>query len=646
MLGINFRNFKKTGLYRIKVHTILKDPNFRFFLTLLLFHAAIRLFFGIYNADMMGNWNINSFPVFLSLMKWSLYYDLLVLSFINAPFYVFLSLINTITVKTSVLNILIIIAVAILNTIAISLSLFDAFYFRFHLQRADADLLYVIFNPFTKGGYLAYLYLFIALAVMLIIFFCLFRPYKKMSFQKIPAASFWSLSFLFLCITVLTAVFNKKQIHPNYPLTRIHHLQLPLVQNSTHCFLYSLYRKEAIFFNNNKSLKGYGQRNFLPIKKKNRITSPVPRNLVLFIMESVPYDYFNQESPDHIYLPFLDSLRENSIQFNKAYSFSYNSNKGITALLAGLPTATEIPIYHSSFTMIPHTGIGTALRNSGYHSSFFIGDDYDDFGFAKCCNWLGIDKYYCRQDISDKKNISNHTFGLHDEVVLEFTLNKLNNTPPPFLAIQYNISTHFPFDIPASFTIPDFASGLSKPKRAMIYYDHCLQKFFAEARKKSWFNNTVFLFCSDHSRKFRESYRPFDPEGSFHIPFFIFDPQASQKKIYTSPVSQFDLLNTMMAYASYKDSLISYGDNLMEMPEDSTRVVFTKMNNAIYQAISSKYVLGYNVYEDKASYVYEYNADTARKNNLISQLQNSEIKHLQTQIQSFLKTIQAQYNSR
>lgn len=591
----------------------------------------------------MNNWGIDSVQMLFEIFSWALFYDLLVISFVNLPFYFILSLINTFKTKASSLNFYIFLIIVFANTIPVLLSLFDVFYYRFHLQRSDADLLFVLFNPFTKGGYLAYLYLITGLLVMFLVFIYLYRPFKKIAFGKTHLTSFWIFLFVFFAFASTVSVFFKKKLHPNYPLTSLSHIQIPLVQNSFHFFLYSLYRQEEVPFYRNKSLNSLKQDEVLKIKKINQVVSPVQKNIVLFIMESVPYDYFNPESPDHLNLPFLDSLREFSLQFNTSYSFSYNSNKGITALLAGLPTVTDIPIYHSSFINIPHTGVGNELRRSGYTSSFFIGDDYDDFGFAKCCNWLGIDNYYCSSDMTNKKNMSKHTFGLHDEVVLEFMLKKLNNTPDPFFAINYNISTHYPYDLPGTYSVPEYATKLSKSKRAMIYYDHCLQNFFSEAKNKSWFSNTVFIFCSDHSLVNRESYSPSDQEGSFRIPLFIYDPQRSVKEIYSSPVSQLDIMNTIMAYASNSDSLISYGINLLEFPHDKNRVVFTKKNNAIYQAIDTKYVLGFDVYNDKIAYVYDYNNDRECQNNLMSKSNDPDIKRLTKEMEMFLKAIVLQY---
>jgi phosphoglycerol transferase MdoB-like AlkP superfamily enzyme len=151
-------------------------------------------------------------------------------------------------------------------------------------------------------------------------------------------------------------------------------------------------------------------------------------------MESVPADFFEDTSPYKVSMPFLDSLVNKSTYFSNAFSYSYNSNKGITAILAGLPTITDVPLYHSNYTSLSRTSIGTVLVKNNYSSAFFIGDNYDDFGFAKCCKWLGIQQYFCRQDIPGNSEMEKHSLGLHDEYVLNFMQQKLATMKQPFFA--------------------------------------------------------------------------------------------------------------------------------------------------------------------------------------------------------------------
>jgi phosphoglycerol transferase MdoB-like AlkP superfamily enzyme len=379
-------------------------------------------------------------------------------------------------------------------------------------------------------------------------------------------------------------------------------------------------------------------------KINNRVSAP--KNVILFIMESVPLDFFDSSSPYKVAMSFLDSLVNKSTSFSNAYSYSYSSNKGITAILAGIPTLTDIPLYHSNYTSINRTSAGTVLAKNNYSSAFFIGDNYDDFGFAKCCNWLGIQHYYCMQDIPGYRQMEKHSMGLHDEYVLNFMQDKLEKMRQPFFAVQYNISTHYPNDIPHSFKDKYPAVNTTPPMKTMQYYNDCLQQFFRDANKKPWYNNTVFIFCSDHWAQPHTKNIKIDIVESFRIPLFIYDPGNEKKIIVSSPVSQLDILNTILYYGGIKDSIISYGVNLSDTMLLPNRTVFCKVNSVVYQAINAGYVLGFNAEEGKAIYCYDYKKDPDKKNNLLLKPATAATDSIILQMKAFLQTASNHYRGK
>jgi phosphoglycerol transferase MdoB-like AlkP superfamily enzyme len=431
---------------------------------------------------------------------------------------------------------------------------------------------------------------------------------------------------------------------PTYPLVELNSAELQLVQNSFHTFLYSAYRKDEAI------VKPY---NFFAGSETNKLTtiSKVPceqpagsqqKNIVLFIMESIPEDFFNAASKYKVAMPFLDSLVKQSTYFDNAYSYGHSSNKGIVSILTGIPTLTEIPLYHSNYATIGMTAVGTRLAANGYSSSFFIGDRYDDFGFAKCSNWLGIQNYYSKESVPGK-NMETNTMGLHDRYVLDFMGNKINEMKQPFLAINYNTSTHFPNDLPKGYKEKYPQQNFSDQMKCMNYYNECLQDFFSNASKQSWYNNTMFIFCSDHWMYPDAKDLSSDIVQGFHIPIFIYDPAKPQQKIVSSPVSQLDVLNTILCIAGTKEPFISYGNNLLDTVQDPNRAVFSKENSNLYQVMDSSYVLGFNPVTGKPEFCYNYKTDKKRINNLLS---TQKAITLTIKMKAFLQTASYHYNKK
>src|SRR5689334_4568801 len=71
----------------------------------------------------------------------------------------------------------------------------------------------------------------------------------------------------------------------------------------------------------------------------------------------------------------------------------------------------------------------------------------------------------------------------------------------------------------------------------------------------------------------------------------------------------------MMAAAGYKDSIISYGGNLLDS-NSLKGLAFSKAGSSLYQVTDSSYVLGFNVNNGRVEYLYNYKTDSRLKNNL------------------------------
>ncbi len=610
-----------------------------FIIKLLILGCLLKCIFFFYNYNVSGAWHLKGWKDITIISLWAIAYDVFCISSILLPLFGILAGGGK-YLQLKIARRIITAFFSIAVTLFIFINTIDIFYYRFHLQRADADLLYVLRNPFKNGT--------VAIITGVAFMFCLvcgIWVYRSIHRMVISGTAHKRFQLTFLLLVVYFALFlmsGPKKILPTFPLTQLSPVQLPLVQNSFHSFIYSVYRRNETTLPGKFYMTPAELETVFSIHKKNNVVSS-PKNIVLFIMESVPPAFFESTSPYKVQMPFLDSLVNKSSFYSNAFSYSYSSNKGITAILSGLPTITDIPLYHSNYTSIARVSVGEALKRNSYKSSFFIGDNFDDFGFAKCSKWLGIDNYYSMEAIPGYGKMEKHSMGLHDEYVLNYMLEKLRKTEGNFLAIQYNISTHYPNDLPSSFVKKYPALSGTPQMKTMQYYDDCLQRFFSEAAAEAWFTNTVFIFCSDHWAQPHPNNIKIDEVESFRIPLFIYEPGNAHKKVIRTPVSQLDIVNTLLYYGGIKDSFTSYGINLKDTLLQEDRTIFTKTNSAIYQAINNEYVLGFNAMEGAAVYCYAYKKDPGKNTNLLQQNATPEINKLILEMKAFLQTAEAHY---
>lgn len=633
-----------TLLVLLKKKATSEKKAFAFLLKLLILLTALKCIFFIYNYNVGDGWRVYHLIDVVLILKWSLIYDGISIACINCVMFVLLFACGRFF-KYNFFRKSFLVTFSLANTFLILLNTVDIFYYRFHLQRADADLVYVLRNPFDNGTTKAFLILSLIVLYCSIAGWLLYKSAERLTEANTSAKGFVLANLLLLAfIGTFFLTGTKKQL-PTYPLTEIDAIQLPLVQNSFHSFIYSIYRRQEALLPRIHYMTSAKRESLFSIRKKSAGNTS-QKNIILFIMESVPLDFFDKTSPYKVYMPFLDSLVNKSTFFSNAFSYSYNSNKGITAILGGLPTITDIPLYHSNYTSLHKTSLGSELAKKNYNSSFFIGDNYDDFGFAKCCKWLGIQHYFCMQDIPGHEKMEKHTMGLHDEYVLHFMQQKLANLKQPFFAAQYNISTHYPNDIPSAYIDKSPTLNLTGPMKSMQYYNDCLKQFFEEAKSKPWYKNTVFIFCSDHWAQPHAKNIKIDQVESFRIPLFIYDPSKETHEEQTNTVSQLDILNTILHYANIGDSITSYGEDLTDTLKQKHRAVFTKINGALYQAINDQYVLGFDAMEGREIYCYDFINDPDKKNNLlIDGHPNATINNLSWQMKAFLQTSSDHYRN-
>ena len=96
----------------------------------------------------------------------------------------------------------------------------------------------------------------------------------------------------------------------------------------------------------------------------------------------------------------------------------------------------------------------------------------------------------------------------------------------------------------------------------MAYTDYVIGEFIDHNKTKTWFNNTIFVFISDHGiNEYKEMYE--DPRNA-HIPFIIYAPNMiTNPIIITEIASQVDVVPTLLHLIGYPESFDLMGSNIL-----------------------------------------------------------------------------------
>lgn len=299
-----------------------------------------------------------------------------------------------------------------------------------------------------------------------------------------------------------------------------------------------------------------------PSKPYGRLVHPGSRafesqpNVVLVICESFSMYKSSMSGNPLNSTPYFNQLCQEGIFFERCFSPSFGTARGIFATITGIP---DVQLSIFSTQNEESVNQRTIINDfNGYEKYYFIG------GRSQFNNFKGlvsnISNLHVYEEGSYKAEKLN-VWGISDKNLFLEANEVLSKQEKPFFAIIQTADNHRPFDIPEE--DKDFARDLItneelekygfeslKEYHAFAYTDYCIKKFMEAAKNAPNFNNTIFVFTGDHGVEGNATamYPQAWTEQRLadeHIPLLFYAPAllAPQKRMET--VSQIDILPTI-----------------------------------------------------------------------------------------------------
>ncbi len=581
------------------------------FIFLLLVYLVLRLvFYQLYfsKAGITGK-------QLLTIFYWGCRMDIAAIFYTNLVFFVFYFLVQDLLPQRFQKPVAVLL-LAVINIPMLALNIIDLAYYQFNQRRSTVDLMHVIsgslpaLGTFWKHWWgLFMLFIVLSTATVWMFYYCLRKGQggKQSLLVNLLAA----VCFL-LPLGLIARGFANRPLIPSALLLYMPAVYQSLASNSTVTFLYSSMKKQTTL-----QEKHYYARPDSLFTAKRQIISSQPfnkMNVVIFVLESFSKEYTVKSDPLHAQMPFLDSIMAESVVCENAYSNGLESNKGLTAILAGIPPFFDEPFYYSNYSNNKIRGIGTLLTEQGYNNSFFMGAGYDHFGFARLASILGINKYYSMDDYGNNKHYDGN-WGIFDHYFLPYAARQLNHTPPPFFSTLFTISTHFPNTLPDSLKSRFTIAGQRAEQNSISYLDYSLRLFFDVVKNQPWYTNTIFVFTADHSLYWYASEKS-ALYKSFRIPIFFYMPGLRKHIVIQKPVQQMDIIPSVLGLLHYPQPFMSFGRSAFDTLSPGNAIGHF---NDIYQLIDSSYIFGYNEKTERPVYLYNFRKDPALNNNLFTE---------------------------
>lgn len=481
----------------------------------------------------------------------------------------------------------------------------DLAFFGFNLKRVGRDLLGQL-GPGIRNlpSFLAdHTWVAAVFAVALVVMWKAYprlrRRQDRMRWAPETAAALAGLGILFV------AGRGGWQYQALSPASAADHVDVPyspLVTNSAFTFVYSLAKPEL-------AQHAYFSRQELDRRMPLRYTirhdaGDRPDNVVVIIVESLGREYVSAISGETAYMPFLDSLAGESAVFTNAFANAERSNKGICAVLGGIPSLMDDAFMNTAYADNRVEGLGKRLKQMGYSTSFFHGGFNGEYKFDSFTRTAGFDTYYGKDQYPDKAGYDGH-WGIYDEEWLQFMADRLDREKKPFGAAVFTLSSHDPFPVPARWK-GHFPKGDQEIHESLGYVDMALRHFFGRARKSDWYANTLFVITADHTYPWNIHPPWFtNPAGRFAVPIMFFRGDGSLKGRDASVAQQLDIIPSILDLVGFEGDINTFGRSLFKNDRIPYAIQYA---NGQYQMIQGDRLLFFN--GEKPVGLFAYGTDT------------------------------------
>jgi len=299
-------------------------------------------------------------------------------------------------------------------------------------------------------------------------------------------------------------------------------------------------------------------------------------NIIVIVMESVRASEMGLYGAEVSTSPFIDSLAESAIVFDKNYAtniFTVKSEMAINcSMLDSIDDLTPSsmrgkPLQNKCLPMLLEGKGYDTFWFHGYTSEFYRRDGF----FPK----LGFEKIYDKSRINSEasESLPEIGWGISDEAVLGFSLQRLEQQKKPFYAEILTLSNHYPFkndwgiDIPNKITnsehyvLNDYRSGI-------YYTDYSIKMFFEKFNESKLAENTIVVITGDHGSPTYDSSwstKEQKEETLYRSPLIIVTPER-EPRLISMETSHLDIAPTLLGLLGGRHLMSFMGVDVLSKP--------------------------------------------------------------------------------
>ena len=305
---------------------------------------------------------------------------------------------------------------------------------------------------------------------------------------------------------------------------------------------------------------------------ERKVISPRPAkklNVVLVSVESLGAEFIGTYGNPKGLTPNWDRLEKDSLSFRQLYSTGNRTVRGMEALSLALP-----PTPGQSIVRRPGNenlfSLGSVFEEAGYSTYFAYG------GYALFDNlgpYFGANHYRVldRTEIPSERIQFENIWGVADEHLFDLVIDQIDREKtahperPVFVHVM-TTSNHRPYTYPPNRI--DIPSGSGRDG-AVKYSDYAIGRFIDSARKKPWFDDTLFVLTADHGANARGTMSI--PVDKYLIPLLVYSPKNVKPARVDRLMSQIDIAPTLLGLLDFSYLSKFFGRDILRADPSTDR---------------------------------------------------------------------------
>jgi len=304
-----------------------------------------------------------------------------------------------------------------------------------------------------------------------------------------------------------------------------------------------------------------------PILRRTTVTStkPLP-NIVIIVLEGwtgkfidlIGNPYVNKKEVT----PYFNRLIRKGMFFTNFFASGGRTTNGLMALIGGIPDRPGLTAVRTPQILNRFSGLGSVAKTQGYETLFVTGTDLSFNNKGSIMFHWGFDTLVGKLQLEKNPAYKTGPWSFWDEASLDalhVNLSERKNVSP-IMAVIHTGTTHYPYVVPEEkYRIFDKNVEDSEYLNVLHYADHAVNEYLEKAKKSSYFENTIFVFVSDHSH-----HRYLNYYEDRNVPLLIYAPGKIKPEIRTDITSQLDVLPTVLGLMEREVYFSAMGRDLLK----------------------------------------------------------------------------------